>query len=119
MSYLTYLYTMISRDKPLIWLHGEIKTPPFSSSARIEAGFLFRLLQMGEKLKMPQSRPMPTIGPNCHELRINDISNTWRIIYRIDDDAIVILELFKKKTQQTPKNIIDICKKRIKEYDDE
>ena len=39
-------------DKPLIWLHGEIKTPPFSSAARIEAGFLFRLLQMGEKLNM-------------------------------------------------------------------
>ena len=45
-------------DKPLIWLHGEIKTPPFSSAARIEAGFLFRLLQMGEKLNMPHSSPM-------------------------------------------------------------
>jgi phage-related protein len=110
---------MINQAKPLIWLHGEIKTPPFSSAARIEAGFLFRLLQMGEKLKMPQSRPMPSIGSDCYELRINDISNTWRIIYRIDDDAIIILEIFKKKTQQTPKNIIDICKKRIKEYDDE
>jgi phage-related protein len=109
---------MINQDKPLIWLHGEIRTPPFSSAARIEAGFLFRLLQMGGKLKMPQSRPMPGIGLNCHELRINDISNTWRIIYRIDDDAIIILEIFKKKTQQTPKNIIDVCKKRIKEYDD-
>jgi len=42
-----------------------------------------------------------------------------RIIYRIDDDAIIILEVFKKKTQQTPKSIIDICKKRIKEYDNE
>ncbi|TFH43207.1 MAG: type II toxin-antitoxin system RelE/ParE family toxin, partial [Lysobacterales bacterium] len=25
-------------DKPLVWLHGEIKTPPFSAAARIEAG---------------------------------------------------------------------------------
>ena len=119
MSYLTYLYVMVIQDKPLIWLHGEIKTPPFSYAARIETGFLFRLLQMGEKLKMPHSRPMPGIGSNCHELRINDEKNTWRIIYRIDDDAIIILEVFKKKTQQTPKNIIDICKKRIKEYDNE
>jgi len=91
MSYLTYLYTMIIQDKPLIWLHGEIKTPPFSSAARIETGFLFRLLQMGEKLKMPHSRPMPSIGSNCHELRINDKGNTWRIIYRTDVDAIIIL----------------------------
>lgn len=44
---------------------------------------------------------------------------TWRIIYRIDDDAIIILEVFSKKTQQTPKKIIDVCKKRIKEYENE
>jgi hypothetical protein len=31
---------MIIQDKPLIWLHREIKTPPFSSAARIETGFL-------------------------------------------------------------------------------
>ena len=119
MSYLTYLCAMVIQNKPLIWLHGEIKTPPFSSAARIEVGFLFRLLQRGEKLKMPHSRPMTSIGSNCHELRINDERNTWRIIYRVDYDAIIILEVFKKKTQQTPKNIIDICKKRIKDYDNE
>jgi len=105
------------QNKPLVWLHGEIKTPPFSSSARIEAGFLVRLLQMGETLSMPHSRPMPSIGKNCHELRINDENTTWRIIYRIDIDVIIILEVFNKKTQQTPKSVIEICKKRIKEYD--
>ena len=104
-------------DKPLVWLHGEVKTPPFSSAARIEAGFLLRTLQMGEKLSMPQSRPMPSIGTRCHELRINDEEATWRLIYRIDDDAIVILEVFSKKTQQTSKKVIDVCKKRIREYD--
>ena len=110
---------MKTQDKPLVWLHGEIKTPPFSSAARIEAGFLFRLLQRGEKLKMPHSRSMPSIGPNFHEMRINDERKTWRIIYRIDEDAIIILEVFSKKTQQTPKQVVDICKKRIKEYDNE
>lgn len=110
---------MKTQDKPLVWLHGEIKTPPFSSAARIEAGFLFRLLQRGEKLKMPHSRSIPSIGSNCHEMRINDERKTWRIIYRIDEDAIIILEVFSKKTQQTPKQVVDICKKRIKEYDNE
>ena len=108
---------MNMNDKPLVWLHGEVKTPPFSSAARIEAGFLLRTLQMGEKLSMPQSRPMLSIGARCHELRINDEAATWRLIYRIDDDAIVILEVFSKKTQQTSKKVIDVCKKRIKEYD--
>ena len=119
MSNMTYIYSMKIQGKPLIWLHGEIKTPPFSSAARIEAGFLFRLLQMGEKLKMPHSRPMPNISSNCHELRINDEKSIWRIIYRIYDDAIVILEVFNKKNKQTPKKVIEICKKRIKEYENE
>ncbi len=104
-------------DKPLVWLHGEIKTPPMSSNTRIEAGYLLRRLQSGELLFLPWSRPMPSIGSQCHELRIPDENVTWRIIYRIDDDAIPILEVFSKKTQQTPKSVIDTCKRRIRAYD--
>ncbi len=104
-------------DKPLVWLAGEVKTPPFSNNARINAGHWLRKLQKGEFVEMPYSRPMPSIGSNCHELRIKDTSETWRIIYRIDKDAIIIVEVFKKKTQQTPKQVIDISKKRFKQYD--
>ena len=43
---------------------------------------------------------MPSIGKNCHELRVNDKNKTWRIIYFIDEDAIVILEVFAKKTRK-------------------
>jgi len=106
-----------SVDKPLVWLEGEIKTPPFSAGARLEAGLLLRRLQRGEMLGMPHSRPMPSIGPRCHELRINDARVTWRIVYRIDSDAIVILEVFGKKSRETPRSVIDACKRRIKEYD--
>lgn len=108
---------MTQDEKPLVWLHGEIKTPPFSADARLEAGFLLRRLQQGELLGLPHSRPMPSIAPRCHELRINDKQGTWRIVYRIDEDAIIILELFQKKTRQTPKKVIEICQKRIKQYD--
>ena len=59
---------------------------------------------------------MPNIGKNCHELRIVDKIVTWRIIYHIANDAIVILEVFAKKTNQTPKKVIETCKKRIKSY---
>ena len=104
-------------DKPIVWLHGEIQTPPFSKDARIECGFLLRLLQQGIHLILPHSRPMPSIGRRCHELRITDENLIWRIIYRIDPDAIVILDVFEKKTQKTPKSVIDGCKKRIKMYD--
>ena len=110
---------MGTKDKPLVWLHGEVKTPPFSQAARIEAGFLLRRLQEGENLGLPHSRPMPSIGPRCHELRINDQRVTWRIVYRVDLDAIVILEVFKKSTTKTPLPVIDMCKRRLRMYDDE
>jgi len=103
-------------DKPLVWLHSVVSSPPFSKEARIEAGYLLRLLQKGVKLSLPQSRPMPSIGKGCHELRINDKNRAWRIVYLIEPDAIVILDVFEKKTPATPKHIIDICKHRIQEY---
>jgi phage-related protein len=109
---------MNKKDKPLAWLHGQVKTPPLSREARIETGFLLRRLQRGERLRMPQSRPMPSVGARCHELRINDADTTWRLIYRSDPDAIVIVEVFAKKTQKTPNDVIQTCRKRLKEYDD-
>ena len=108
---------MSPNDKPLVWLHGEVQTPPFPKTARLEAGYLLRALQRGEKLSLPQSRPMPSIGARCHELRIVDENLNWRIVYRIEPDAIVILEVFEKKTNRTPKPVTDVCKKRIKEYE--
>jgi len=83
------------------------------------AGFLLRLVQGGTALSMPNSRPMPDIGPRCHELRVRDAAKgvTWRIIYRIDDDAVVIGEVFAKKTQKTPQSVIDACKRRFSLYD--
>jgi phage-related protein len=108
---------MKQNEKPLIWLHGEVKTPPLTHAARIEAGFLLRRLQMAEKLSLPHSRPMPSIGSRYHELRVNDKTKTWRRVYRIDTDAIVILDVFEKKSQATPKEVIDNCKRRIRLYE--
>lgn len=98
-------------------MDGEVKTPPFSRSARIEAGFLLRSLQRGEALGMPQSRPMPTIGRRCYELRIPDGNSSWRIVYRADSDAIVILHVFSKKGRKTPKHVLDTCRARLRAYD--
>ncbi|ULA68408.1 MAG: hypothetical protein LZF62_340159 [Nitrospira sp.] len=64
-------------DKPLIWLRSEVKTPPFSQAARLEAGYLLRLLQEGEAL----------------------------------------LDVLRKKTQQTPQSVIENCRRRLREYD--
>ena len=66
---------------------------------------------------VPHSRPMPRIGVRCHELRVTDTNATWRVIYRIDEDAIVLMEIFSKKAQNTPQYVINVCTKRIKDYD--
>jgi phage-related protein len=105
------------RDKPLVWLHGEVKTPPMSVAARIETGFLLRRLQRGESLSMPQSRPMPGVGAHCHELRIRAVDGHWRVMYRVDPDAIVILDVWLKKTLVTPQSVMDNCRRRLSAYD--
>lgn len=111
-------YTPAGRkpDKPLVWLKGEVKTPPFSPEARVEAGVLLRRLQRGEKLSLPCSRPTPSIGPACHELRVQDANRAWRIAYRIDPDAVVILDVFAKTSGRTPRTVIDACRRRLRSY---
>ena len=77
---------------------------------------LLRHLQLGENISLPHSRPMPSVGKACHELRIQDETKTWRIVYHMDIESIVILEVFSKTTQQTPKLVIDTCKARLRRY---
>lgn len=109
---------MAASDKPLVWLHGEIKTPPFSAEARLEAGVLLRRLQRGESLALPHSRPMPEVGARCHELRVRDRDQNWRILYRTDADAVVIAEVWNKTTRTTPRQVITQAKRRLRLYDE-
>lgn len=103
--------------KPVVWLHGEVKTPPFTPEGRQEAGMLLRLLQEGERLGMPQAEPLPDVGSRCGALRVRDAEHNWRIIYRIDSDAVLVVELYPKKTRKIPDEVIERCKKRLKQYD--
>jgi phage-related protein len=103
--------------KPLVWLHGEVKTPPFTREGRQEAGMLLRLLQQGETLGMPHAEALPDVGPRCGALRVRDGEHNWRIMYRIDRDFILILDVYSKKTRKIPQAVIDRCKQRLKQYD--
>ena len=103
--------------KPLLWLHGEVRTPPLSRAARLEAGWLLRRLQLGDSLGLPHSRPLPVVGAGCHELRIVDRDATWRIVYRVDDDAIVVAGVFSKKNRATPRSVVEACRRRLRDYD--
>jgi phage-related protein len=80
-------------------------------------GFLLRQLKDGEKLSLPDSRPMPTIGAGCHELRVTEKNKTWRLFYFLDSEAIVILEVAEKKRQKTPQFVIELCQRRLRHYE--
>ena len=112
------MFWMAGADKVIVWLAGEIRMPPFSKEARVEAGFLLRRLQSGEALRMPHARPMPRVGRRCSELRIHDDNKTWRIMVRVDRDAIVIVDVFSKKTRTTPGKVIEACRERLRRYDE-
>jgi phage-related protein len=89
-----------------------------SKDARREMGFLLRQLQEGEKLSLPQSRPMSAIGKGCHELRVVDKNKTWRLFYFLDTEAVVILDVVAKKTRKTQKETIDLCQTRLRSYEE-
>jgi len=67
---------------------------------------------------MPHSRPMPSIGKRCHELRVRDETRHWRLVYRIDSDAVVVAKVFPKTTKTTPNSVITQAKACLRLYDD-
>jgi phage-related protein len=39
------------------------------------------------------------------------------VVYRLDPDAVVIAEVFSKKTKATPMAVLATCRRRLREYD--
>ena len=83
----------------------------------MNTGYLLREIQGGKVVPMPDSRPMPSIGPRCHELRIKDGEVDWRIIYRLDPETVLVVEVFAKKTKKTPEKVVKNCRGRLNSYD--
>ena len=102
--------------KDLVFLVG-VNAPPLTSQGRREAGYYLNRVQEGEMLSLPVSRPMPSIGPRVHELRLSDEAGDWRVVYRTDPDEVVVVDVFKKTTRKTQHEDIARCRKRLKDYD--
>jgi phage-related protein len=103
--------------KRVEWLVDTWQSPPMGARARVAAGVLLKKVEHGIMVTMPHSRPMPSIGPRVHEFRVSDENRTWRIIYRIDSEAIVLVDWFEKKTQTTPQHVMEACRAKLKRYD--
>jgi phage-related protein len=61
--------------------------------------------------------PLPDVGPRCGALRVRDAEHSWRIVYRIDFDAVLVIEVYAKKTRRIPDEVIERCKERLTQYD--
>lgn len=103
--------------KNLRWLHGEIKTPPFTTEGRIEAGQLLGRLQEGESLGMPHSRPLRGVGAGVQELRVRDAGHNWRIVYRVDPTIILIVAVYAKTSATAQDKENAKARKRLAQYD--
>ena len=88
----------------------------FSEEVRADLADALARLDEGHTLSMPLSRPMPSIGKGVHELRFRDRSGVYRVVYYLAGAGLIwLLHAFHKKTQQTPKQNIDLAKKRLQE----
>jgi phage-related protein len=84
-------------------VRGEIA----DAAARLEAGHI---------LSMPLSRPMPSIGKGCHELRFRDRAGVYRVIYAfVRQREIWFLHAFRKKTEKTSDQNLQTAKLRLRE----
>lgn len=88
----------------------------FPTDVRKTIGQAILELQKGEKLSMPLSRPVKSIGPGVEEIRNKDLSGIYRTFYLARlKDRIIVFHAFIKKTQKTPQKEIKTAKKRLKE----
>ncbi|MFN8945019.1 MAG: type II toxin-antitoxin system RelE/ParE family toxin [Pseudobdellovibrionaceae bacterium] len=102
--------------KRVIWDKSALETVrSFSVEVRQEVGALLRLLQGGEQLGMPQSRPMKQVGSSAFELRVKDKDGIYRVFYVLfDKHRILVPHAFTKKTQKTPQQEIETAQKRLR-----
>jgi len=86
----------------------------FSRSVKMELGKYIYQLQMGHKLSMPVSRPMPSVGLGASEIRVRDDAGIYRVFYCLKvKDKVLVFHAFTKKTQATPKDEIRLGKSRL------
>lgn len=105
--------------KPLIWV-GSSKDDlvKFSDDIRSGVGYALYLAQKGER--SVHSKILQGFGgASVIEIIERDESGTFRVVYTVKmPKAIFVLHAFQKKSKQgikTPKQEIDLVKKRLKE----
>ena len=88
----------------------------FPEEVRRELGKAIFDLQKGERLGMPLSRSLPSVGSGVEELRLKDRSGAYRAFYLARlANAVLVFHAFVKKSQKTPQHEIELGRRRLKE----
>lgn len=86
----------------------------FPEPARHEAGHQLDQVQRG--LDPDNWKPMNTIGQGVREIRIQDASGAFRVIYVAKfATAVYVLHCFHKKTRKTAQKDLDLAAKRYRQ----
>jgi len=82
----------------------------FPDEARRAAGFELYAVQSG--LEPADWKPMQAIGAGVKEIRIH-VLGEWRVMYVAKfSDAVYVLHAFKKKSQKTSRQDIELARQR-------
>jgi len=86
----------------------------FPKGVRHDAGYQLDKVQRGDQ--PDDFKPMPAIGKGVEEIRVLDSTGAYRVIYMARrPEAVYVLHAFRKKTQATPKNDLQIAKRRFRQ----
>ena len=99
--------------KPVVWLgssRADLKA--FPATAMDDMGHQLFRVQRG--LDPDDWKPMPSIGAGVREIRIRDPSGAFRTIYLTTrPEAIYVLHCFRKKSQKTAREDIEVARQRL------
>lgn len=100
--------------KPLYFVGSALEDlRAFPRAQRREAGYQLDRVQFG--LEPSDWKPMNNVGLGVREIRIHH-EGQFRVIYVAKfDDAVYVLHAFRKKTQKTRKQDIEITRRRFQE----
>ena len=104
-----YFYKTCSGNEPVKeWL----KSLPREDMRTI--GYDIKTVQFGYPIGMPLTRVLHGTG-GLEEVRCNISNGIARVIFYVEDNTIVLLHGFIKKSQETPQKELDVAIKRYKD----
>lgn len=88
----------------------------FPAEARRQVGFELYAVQRG--LEPVDWRPMHAVGPGVQEIRVH-VLGEWRVLYVARfRNAIYVLHAFRKKTQKTRREDIELARQRYRQVEE-